>query len=91
MSNVLKTWLSQATISQKIQLASQVRTSVPMLYQLAGAYRTDGKINVNPDLARRLEKASLLKRFEGLPELRRELLSPPCAECEFAKQCRKGP
>lgn len=86
MSNQLRAWMERATPEQKRVLAKLAGTTVPNLHQASKGYRTNGKLRITPDLARRLEFAS--REIEGMPQLLREELSPSCAGCEFAAKCR---
>lgn len=83
--NVMQRWIDAATPQQLAKLAKLAGTTVGTLRQIAGGYRTKGKLQVSPELARRLELAS--KRCG--PALRRVDLCPACGRCEFAKGCEK--
>ncbi len=87
-SNPLTEWLSKATIPQREQLIKLAGTTKGSLHQAAKAYRTGGALRITPDLAMRLEKASL--KIDVSPHLRREDLSPACSKCDLAKNCRKA-
>lgn len=87
--NALRVWMSAATPKERLRLASLATTTLGNLQQLAGAYRTSGKANLDSDLARRVELATVRMAREGLPVLAREALSPACSKCEFARACRK--
>jgi len=81
--------MTAATPKERKRLAALAKTTLGNLQQLAGAYRTEGRANLDSDLARRVEVATNKMHREGLPVLGREALSPACAKCEFAKACRK--
>lgn len=87
--NQLKIWMIAATQDEKHALADLAGTSLGMLNQIAGGYRTKGAATVRAGLARRLEKAAavLNKRNRSLPTMLRTDLSPECRECEFAQRC----
>ena len=87
--NQLKIWMTAASQDEKVALADLAGTSLGMLSQIAGGYRTKGAAVVRSGLARRLEKAAavLNKRNRTLPGLLRTDLSPECRECEFAQRC----
>jgi hypothetical protein len=82
MSNPFQTWMRKHTLNDKIVLAKNAGTTVGTLRQIAGGYRTDGKVSTTPELARRIEIAS-----KG--ELRRENLCVACGKCELAKIARE--
>lgn len=86
--NPLRRWMLDATPLEKQRLAVLAKTTLGTLRQASGAYRTEGELRMDPDLARRIEKATEKLQREGLDALRREQLSPACARCEFAKACR---
>lgn len=86
--NSLRTWLRAATPKEREKLATLASTTIGSLNQFAGAYRTGGLLNVDADMARRIELATVKLQREGLPVVARESLSPACAKCEFAKTCR---
>ena len=88
--NAMRVWMTSATPKERKRLASLAKTTLGNLQQLAGAYRTEGRANLDSDLARRVEIATEKMQREGLPVLARESLSPACSRCEFAKQCRAG-
>lgn len=88
--NILRDWMSAASASEKAELARLAQTTVGTLRQLAGAYRTQGHLRVEADLARRIELAAGLIHRPGLPVLCREHLSPACANCEFVPVCRNS-
>lgn len=89
MLNVFKRWLAAATPSERNALARHAKTTLGSINQVAGGYRTAGKPNAGPELARRLELAATKIHREGLPPLKREDLCAVCAKCEYAKQARK--
>lgn len=89
--NVMKRWLAAARPVERNQLAKFSGTTVGTLRQIAGGYRTRGKLQVSPELARKLEIASIRIRKNSkilpLPVLWRTDLCPACHACEFAKAC----
>jgi len=87
--NVLRRWMAAATPAERRALALAAGTSYGSLHQMAGAYKRGGVLAVSAEMARRLEQASAPLERPGLPVLRREELSPACAQCEFARMCRK--
>lgn len=101
--NPLARWMDAATPAQQRALAKRADTTLGTLRQVAGGYRTKGKARTTAELAIKIERAAKtifnvrktpkarvkLHRVE-LPPLHREHLSPACAGCEFAKQCRKS-
>jgi len=88
--NVMQKWMDAATPKQREQLAKLAGTTLGTLRQIAGGYRTGGKLQVGPELARSLEIASR-KVNRSTPEamaiLLRTDLCPACGRCEFAKKC----
>lgn len=85
--NVMQRWIDAATPAQLAKLAKLAGTTVGNLRQIAGGYRTKGKLQVSPELARKLEIASRPMNRHGLPVLYRAQLCPACGRCEFAKGC----
>lgn len=79
----LQRLLKRATAEQKRRFAEHADTSVNHLHQLATGHRGAG-----PELARRIEHASVLMSTERLPVVLREDLCDACKTCEFAKNCR---
>lgn len=89
MSNIFKKWMAKATMAERVRLASLAKTTVGSLTQVAGGYRTAGKPSTGPELARRIEIASVRLARDGLPALKREDLCAACGKCEYAKAARK--
>jgi hypothetical protein len=89
MSNIFKKWMTSATLAERVRLASLAKTTLGTLTQVAGGYRTAGKPSTGPELARRIEIASVRLAREGLPELKREDLCAACRQCEYARLARK--
>lgn len=91
--NPLRKWWSAATPKQKRRLARLAKTTVGSLHQLAGSYRTNGKLSASPELARRIEisarKMALMRGQPAMPQLLRVDLCPACRRCEFAKRCAR--
>ena len=86
--NILQTWLKEATIPERNKLIKLAKTTLGGLRQLAGAYRSKGKLHATPELAAIVEKAVFRVRREGLPEVKREDLCPACGKCDLAKVAR---
>lgn len=86
--NILQSWLQAATIPERNKLIKFAKTSLGGLRQLAGAYRTKGKIRATPEVAAAVEKAAAKIHHEGLPVIKREDLCPACGKCELAKIAR---
>lgn len=86
--NVLQNWLKEATIPQRERLIKYAKTTLGGLRQLAGAYRTGGKVHATPELAAAIEKASIKVGGE-LPAIKREDLCLACGKCELAKIARE--
>lgn len=83
--NVLQKWMAKATPQEKVKLAIYSKISRATLQWIAGGYRTLGKINTNPEAARRIELAAARIHRDGLPPIKREDLCSACARCEYAK------
>lgn len=83
MHNPLKDWWTRATPEQKRNMADEVGTSVGAIHQMAGAYRTDGRVSVSPQVAAKIERAS-----GG--EIKREELCLACGQCELAEIAREA-
>lgn len=83
MKNAFQRWMSSATTKDKARLARLARTTVGSLRQLAGGYRTKGRVRATPEQARRIEIAG---RRMGV-KFPRQSLCPACNACEFAKRC----
>lgn len=81
--NKMREWLAEATKEQAVQLAQLAKTSLGVLRQIAGGYRTEGEARTTPETARAIEKAS--KAFPELPVVLRGDLCPACKACEFYK------
>lgn len=78
--------MDAATAEQKRRLAKLADTTMGTLYQLAGGYRTKGRVHASPELARRIEIASE-KILNPAGSLMRGELSEACRLCEYAKKC----
>ena len=87
-TNILQSWLKEATLAERDKLIKFVKTTLGGLRQLAGAYRTGGKVHATPEMAAAVEKASIKLYRDGLPHVRREDLCPACGKCELAKIAR---
>lgn len=86
--NSLQKWMALATPQEKIRLSRLAGITRTSLQWIAGGYRTAGKLNATPDIARKLEIASAKVAREGLPQLAREDLCAACGRCEYAKTAR---
>jgi hypothetical protein len=88
MNNALKRWMAKASPEEKSKLAKLLDISRGSLQWIAGAYRTDGKIDVDATLAREIEAATTKLGREGLEPVPREKLCAACGRCEYAKKAR---
>ena len=90
MSNALKQWMQTTSAQTHARLARLAKTTVGTLRQIAGGYRNNGKASTTPELARRIEKATITIENEAGPRrvLREELCSA-CARCDLAKIARE--
>lgn len=79
--NPLKQHLDQLTPAKRVAFAERAKTTPESLRIAANAYRT-GKLNLSPEFAARIERAS-----KG--ELHRAQLSPVCARCPHVKKPRR--
>lgn len=86
--NTLQRWMRAATPEEKQQLAGLAGTTVGTLKQVAGAYRTKGKLSVSPELAANIALGTFTLYRKGLHLVSVEQLSPTCAGCSFLKRCR---
>lgn len=87
--NILQRWLSQATQDEKSKLAKLAAITRENLRWVAGGYRSKGRVDVSPELARKMELASIKLQRAGLDPLRREQLCQACGRCELAKAARQ--
>lgn len=85
--NVLQKWLAAATPEQQRTLACRAKTTVGTLRQIAGGYRTDGKLRASVDLAVRIERASRQMPEPLVPRLTREDFVDACRTCEYRTRC----
>lgn len=88
--NQMKLWMQAATTEQQTELATRAGTSRQYLYHLSAdpdkAYARDAE----PELAARIEEASLAMRKESkdvLPAIYRTDLNKACRGCQFALKC----
>ena len=81
----LQLWREAATPAERAALAEKSGCTPESLRQMAKAYRTNGESRITPGAARAISKATEVLARPGLPPLRREDLSPECAQCEYAK------
>jgi len=87
--NALSNWMKTATATERAKLAKLAFTTLGTLQQIAGGYRTDGLASTKPELARKLEEASVVLVRVGLPSMQREELCPACGACDLAEEARK--
>lgn len=87
MANKMKLWLSKATKDEAIKLAAMAGTSLGVLRQIAGGYRTGGVASTTPATAKAIEKAAA--QFGHLPELKRGDLCIACGKCEYYREANK--
>lgn len=85
--NKMKEWLMKATKAEALSLAEKAGTSIGVLRQIAGGYRTDGVASTTPETAKAIEKAAA--KLPNLPELKRGDLCVACGKCEFYKESQK--
>lgn len=97
MSTKLKNWMATASPKEQAEMARRAKTSRAYMYAIANSGRDatraeSAKRRVSPELAGRMEKASVImrERNDKLPALLRPDLSPTCATCEYAKRCLRG-
>lgn len=90
MKNRMREWIEAATRNELTKLAKVSKRTVGTIRQIAGGYRTDGKAQVTPEVARDIEIATIKVQREGLPIVRREDLCPACARCEYLKQVKQN-
>lgn len=88
--NLLQRWMASATPQEKLRLARLAKTTVENLRQVAGGYRTKGKLSTTPELARRIEQAMEQNAFrpQGERIILREELCTACRQCDLAKKAR---
>ncbi len=86
--NALRNWMLAASTKEAIQLANAAGTTLGTLQQIAGGYRTEGRAATKPELAAKLEAASIVLTRKNLPPLRREDLCPACRRCDLAAAAR---
>ena len=80
----MRQWLSFATREEALLLAKRAKTSLGVLRQIAGGYRTGGAASTTPEAARRIEIAS--KSVTPDMVIPREALCQACAKCEYLKE-----
>jgi hypothetical protein len=87
--NTLKKWMEVATPDQVAKLAKRAKTTVGSLRQMAGGYRTEGKVSTTAVMARRIEIAA-----KTIPEVKVSLtrgdLCQACGVCEHFKSCQSS-
>jgi DNA-binding transcriptional regulator YdaS (Cro superfamily) len=81
----LQLWREAATLAERTALAEKSGCTPESLRQMAKAYRTNGRLRITPGIARAIALATEALARPGLDPLRREDLSPECAQCEYAK------
>jgi hypothetical protein len=87
--NIFRTWFDNATTQERLKLAELSGTTPGTLDQIRGGYRTDGTLSASPEMACKIEKASIILQREGLPPLPREDLCPVCGACDLARVARQ--
>ena len=87
--NILKRWMTRSTPTERARLAKLSKTTEGNLYQIAGGYRTKGKVSTSPETARNIELAAAKLHRDGLPLVLRQDLCQACGRCEYAKQVKK--
>lgn len=80
-TNPLKKWWNAATPEAKRELAGAVGTTYGALHQMAGAYRTAGRVSLSPAMAAKIEHGT-----SG--EIKREDLCTACRRCDLARVAR---
>jgi len=88
--NPLKVWMKAATTAQQADLAARAGTTRPYLYHLSADMDKAYARSADPELAARIEQASLAMAKEtkgALPEVYRTDLNKTCRGCEFAAKC----
>jgi len=85
--NKMKEWLLKARKEEALKLAKLAGTSLGVLRQIGGGYRTEGRASTTPETARALELAA--KKLPHLPELPRGELCQACGKCEYYKGAKK--
>lgn len=83
--NAFAAWWASATRAERQELSQLTGISYASLKQTQGAYRTDGVLQMSPRNAIKIDRASGKLCRKGLAKLPRELLSPVCGGCEYAK------
>ena len=78
MSNALKHYLDRLPAGERAAFALRAGTSYTTLRLAANGYKTDGKLQISPEFAARIEKADLTGT------LKRQHMSPTCAVCPHA-------
>jgi hypothetical protein len=56
--NKLQKWMAKATTAEKAELAKRAGTTIGTLRQIAGGYRTDGKLRCGAVMAMMIQHAS---------------------------------
>lgn len=76
--NALLQYLDHLTPDARESFANRAGSSYDTLRLAANGYKTDGRLQLSPEFAARIEKADLTGT------LRREALSPTCAACPYS-------
>lgn len=79
--NALLNWWSAASAAEKRKLAADVGSTVSALHQAAHAYRSEGRPQLTPRLAGKIEAA-----LRG--KVKRADMSPDCAACMAGRSRR---
>ena len=85
MANKLKQWFGKATTAERAKLAQLSKLTLASLRWHVGGYRNGGKVDIDPQLAKRMELAAAKVHRDGLPALKRTDMCAACGACEFAK------
>lgn len=84
--NKLRGWLRLATPDEIKKLAIYAKTSVAVLRQIGGGYRTQGAARTTPETAQAISKATRKLARDGLPAIKQEDLCPACRTCSLRCQ-----
>lgn len=85
--NKMQKWIGKHGTRAAFDLAERAGTSLAVLRQIAGAYRTGGVPSTTPEVARAIEKAT--EKVTPGDVVQREHLCRACGACELAKAARK--
>lgn len=88
--NQMKLWMKVASTTQQEELARRAGTSRAYLYHLSAGSEKSYARSAEPELAARIERASLAMSAETkglLPPVYRTDLNKTCRDCEYAAKC----